>query len=93
MPSPTIVNDLSASRFVMRLGGDDAELTYRIAGSQIFLDYVGVPDAWRNRGFAGKLTRTALEYARENGLNVVPVCPYVRWYLAQHPEYHDLVKG
>jgi predicted GNAT family acetyltransferase len=37
------------------------------------------------------LVRAALNYARANGLRVIPVCPFARAFLARHPEYADLV--
>jgi len=33
----------------------------------------------------------ALADARKQGLDVLPLCPYVREWLASHPEYTDLV--
>ncbi len=87
-----IENEVGNSRFVLHLGGDEAELTYRLDGNRIILDYVGVPHAWRNRGYAAQLTRAALDWAREKGLEAVPVCPYVIWHVQHHPEYHDLVR-
>jgi predicted GNAT family acetyltransferase len=35
--------------------------------------------------------RTALSNARAEGLAVRPFCPFVRSYIAAHPEYVDLV--
>lgn len=92
MSLPPVEHDRAAFRFVMRLGDAEAELVYRLAGSRMFLDHVGVPYARRNLGVAAEITRTALEHARTNRLDVIPVCPYVIWYLARHPEYEDLVK-
>ena len=38
------------------------------------------------------LRRHALDDARSEGLNVIPTCPAVARYIAQNPEYADLVK-
>jgi len=43
------------------------------------------------QGLAGKMAKTALEYARNNGLDVVPNCPFVRAYIRRHSEYRELV--
>ena len=40
-----------------------------------------------------ELIRTALTEARSDGLAVLPFCPFVRGYIAGHPEYLDLVPG
>jgi hypothetical protein len=35
--------------------------------------------------------RSALDAARSRGLQVTPMCPFVRAYIEHHPEYRDLV--
>src|SRR2546428_6052557 len=92
MPTPPVENDVTGSRFVIRSGQGTAELTYTIAGNQIILRHTEVPKALRGSGRAGALAHAGLEYARTNGLKVIPVCPYVSAYLTQHPEYRSLVK-
>ncbi len=37
------------------------------------------------------LVRAALDTTRTRGLAVRPDCPFVRAYVARHPEYLDLV--
>jgi hypothetical protein len=53
--------------------------------------HTGVPLELEGHGIGSRLARAALEYARAHGLRVVPVCPFVRAYLKQHPEYLDVV--
>ena len=38
-----------------------------------------------------RLLTHALDFARAEGLPVVPLCPYVAEYIRQHPEYEDVV--
>jgi predicted GNAT family acetyltransferase len=33
----------------------------------------------------------ALDSAREQGLAVLPFCPYIRGWVSKHPDYADLV--
>ncbi|MGW6918469.1 GNAT family N-acetyltransferase [Kitasatospora sp. NPDC054939] len=42
-------------------------------------------------GLGGHLARHALDAAREQGLTVLPYCPFIRGWIAKHPEYTDLV--
>ena len=46
---------------------------------------------FEGQGLATELVRAALDDARERGLDVLPVCPFVRGYLERHPDYVDLV--
>lgn len=58
------------------------------------LDYYRtyVPHALRGRGVASALTATALEYALERRLGVVPSCPFVAKFMERHPKYHALLR-
>jgi uncharacterized protein len=47
--------------------------------------------AFAGRGLAGQLVQNALDAVRERGLAVLPFCPYVRRFIARHPQYLDLV--
>jgi uncharacterized protein len=86
-----VVNNRAASRFEIRTGGDVAFLTYQLRGSTIAYTHTEVPKPLEGRGIASRLATYALDYARANGLDVVPLCPYVSEYIRRHPDYQDLV--
>src|SRR3954463_475057 len=93
MPADAVVErDEAASRFVVRSGKESSYLRYNKVGSHIILEHTEVLPAERGHGVAGSLAHAALEYARENDLTVLPVCPFVLAYLSRHPEYQSLVK-
>ena len=50
-----------------------------------------VPDALEGRGIGKRLVKAALDDARAQGLKVVPVCPFVKHYIENHPETQDLL--
>lgn len=66
-------------------------LDYDSAGDRIDLVHTEVDPDYEGRGIGAGLTRFALDEARRRGLRVVASCPYVRRYLAKHPEDRDLV--
>ena len=79
-------------RFVVRFDGDDAELAYVRAGPKVIdLRHTYVPKSARGHGVAEALAQAAFDYAREHGLRVVPTCPFVRRWLASHPNEMKLV--
>jgi hypothetical protein len=86
-----VSNNERTHRFEVELGAQTAFLSYRHVGGSLTLDHTEVPPELEGCGIASKLTRTALEYARERGLQVVPICPYVSKYLKKHSEYLDLL--
>lgn len=81
-----IDNNAVAGRFEALVNGELAALDYRIAGDTIFLLHVEVPASERGRGIASRLSKAALEFSRDNGLMVVPRCPFVAAYMRRHPE-------
>lgn len=91
--SVPVINNEQARRFEATVDGQKAFLNYKRFPDHIEYLHVEVPLEFEGKGLAGKITKTALDFARENGLRVVPKCPYVRVYLRKHPEYQDLVSG
>jgi predicted GNAT family acetyltransferase len=87
-----VEHDEKGSRFVVRLEGEDADLVYsRINSKLIDLQHTYVPESGRGHGVAEALAVAAFAYAREQGLRVVPTCPFVRRWLRHHPEELKLV--
>lgn len=86
-----VVNNRAASRFEIRVGADVAFLTYQRRGATIAYTHTEVPKSLEGRGIASRLATHALDYARANGLDVVPLCPYISEYIKRHSDYQDLV--
>jgi len=57
----------------------------------IAFTHTEVDEACEGRGFGSRLAAVALEDARRQGLEVAPLCPFITWYIEQHPEYEELV--
>lgn len=88
-----VLHDKAGSRFCVKLQGYEACLMYRLSGTELDLYHTYVPEVFRGRGMAEKLCKTAFEYAKANGLTVIPSCSYIsEAYLKRHPEYESLTK-
>ncbi len=72
-------------RFVTNIDGHEAELTYRLRNGRLILVHTGVPEALEGHGIAGELVQAAVDKAVAENLTVVPVCPYARKWLEEHP--------
>jgi uncharacterized protein len=66
---------------------------YQLDGSVAEFVHTETLDGYTGRGLAGELVAGALDDARKRGLQVRPLCPFVRSFIAEHPEYVDLVPG
>lgn len=85
-----IRHDTQRKRFDTEVEGHAARLEYRLEGNVLAIAHTEVPGAIGGRGIAGKLVRAAVEYARDAGLKVAPVCSYSSEWMDRHPEYADL---
>jgi predicted GNAT family acetyltransferase len=81
----------AAQRFEARLGDEVAFAEYHLTHDALVLPHTVVPGAFAGRGVASALAVTALTYARDHGLKVKPICPFMAGYIRKHPEWHDLV--
>jgi hypothetical protein len=81
-------------RFVAELPAGEAVLEYAERPGAV-LDYrhTFTPPALRGQGIAKELVLFALEHARQQGIKVVPSCPYVAKVIEDNPRYADLVAG
>jgi predicted GNAT family acetyltransferase len=81
----------SGRRFVARTPSGLAFVSYvRPDDATIELQHTVVPTADRGQGIGGALVRTAVGYAREQGLRVVPTCPFVKAWLEKNPHERDV---
>jgi len=88
----TVVHDQEGSRFCVKLKGYEACLMYNQKGREIDLYHTYVPEVFRGRGIAERLCKSAFEYAKSQGLGVIPSCSYISdYYLKRHPEYEPIV--
>jgi predicted GNAT family acetyltransferase len=89
----TVIHDRAALRFRLPLeGGADAILAYAERGPGVLeLRHTEVPPHARGKGHGSNLVEQVLRYAREEGLRVVPSCPFVAEYVRKHREFADLV--
>ncbi len=82
----SVLDDDLGHRLTINLDSGVAELVYRVDDRHLTIVHTEVPEQMRGRGIGGRLVRAALERAEAEGLSVVPLCPYARKWLRDHPE-------
>ena len=81
----------SKGRYVLRIDGAEAELTYSILSpSHIIADHTGVPDEMRGTGAGRQFVERLVADARAEGVKITPLCPFVRAQSRRHPEWADV---
>jgi predicted GNAT family acetyltransferase len=78
------------SRFLLVQGNLFSKLLYKRGGDPLILVYTGLTPALRGQGIAGLLVETAVRWASQEGLRIVPWCPYARQWLRRN---EDLTLG
>jgi uncharacterized protein len=87
-----VVDVPEANRYELRLGGRLIGLAaYRRRNGRIVFTHTEVDEAREGQGFGSLLAEAALEDARHQGLEVVPLCPFIAHYIDRHTEYEPLV--
>ena len=71
--------------------GEIAFLEYRWLKGNMVLMRTLVPASARKQGMGAALVKHALDHARSHSLKVVVYCAFATRFIAQHPEYGDLV--
>lgn len=89
----SVIDATDRHRYEAYLDGDLIGFAdYQVAADVMVLPHVEVLPRLEGRGLGGTLARAALDDARRRGLRVRPLCPFVRAWIARHPDYADLVQ-
>ncbi|AIF42485.1 GNAT family N-acetyltransferase [Virgibacillus sp. SK37] len=60
-------------------------------GNEIIVDHTVVSEELQGQGVAGQLVERLVQYAREEGLKIKPLCSYAQKKLENTPEYQDVL--
>jgi len=70
----------------------EAKMTFVFAGTtQIIIDHTEVNPGNNGKGFGKKMILKAVEFARENGITILPLCPFAKSVFDKTPEYKDVL--
>ncbi|HEU4318878.1 MAG TPA: GNAT family N-acetyltransferase [Acidimicrobiia bacterium] len=64
---------------------------YRMMSGRRVFTHTEVADEFSGRGLANQVARFALDAMRDQGVPVVPLCPFFAAYIRRHPEYDAIV--
>lgn len=78
--------------FIEKDGKRVAEMTYSKAGKKrIIIDHTEAAEEVRGEGYAKKLVYHGFQFARENDLKVLPLCPYAKSVIQRNAELQDVL--
>ena len=88
-----IVNNELKHRFETGIGSKTAFLNYMLRENVITFTHTEVPASLNGRGIGTALVKAGVAYAIEQGLRVIPQCPFVADFISAHPQYQSIVNS
>lgn len=88
---PDVQHEPDQNRFAAAVDGGTAELEYQRAEDVLVFVHTFVPEAARGQNVGGALVEAAVAHVRDNDLQMVPQCPFVKHWVEAHPEAQALV--
>jgi len=87
-----VVDSPDEQRYEILADGELAGFAeYRPRPGRLVFTHTETLPGFEGHGLASRLIRDALDDVRRRGLKATPVCPFVRRFIEDHPEYADLV--
>lgn len=88
------MDNQQAKQFQFQLEqGAIARIEYiKTKDDRIYLTHTEVPQAYAGQGIGSKLIGQTLQYIKDQGWSLIPLCPFVAKYLQRHPQWKTLVQ-
>ena len=86
-----ITNNTKKQRYEARVDGGLAYIDYHRHEQRVTFSHTEVPLEAEGKGVGAALAKFAFEDARQQKLDVFPICPYLVAWLKRHREYLDVV--
>ena len=86
------INDNKGTFYIEVEGKQEAMMTFVFAGEdKIIIDHTEVNPGNEGKGFGKKMVLKAVEFAREKGIKIVPLCPFAKSVFDKTPEFRDVL--
>lgn len=95
MTDVRVVHNPEAARYEGWLDGELAGFAeYQLTDEMIVFTHTEVDERFEGRGVGSAIARFALDDVRADGSrSVMPLCPFIKGWIARHPDYASLVYG
>ncbi len=86
------INEKNGFFYIDVNGIHEAMMTFVFAGTdKIIIDHTEVKPGNEGKGFGKKMVVKAVEYARENNIKIIPLCPFAKSVFDKNPEFNDVL--
>ena len=87
----TVRRNDDRNRYELTVDGQTAVCEFNRLTNAVMFTHTEVPEKLEGQGVGSTLVRGALDDVRAQGLQVVPLCPFVAVFIRRHREYMDIV--
>lgn len=79
--------------FILKRDGKQAgKMTYsKLGNTKIIIDHTEVEEPFKNTGAGRALVEHGVQWARENGVKILPLCPFAKNLIERDPELQDVL--
>lgn len=92
MSDVEVVHEPEQQRYAVSVDGRPAGFAaYIRAEGLVVMSHTEVDGSFEGQGVGSALARAALDDLREQGVRVLPTCPFIKAWIDHHPEYRDLL--
>ncbi len=77
--------------FIRFEDGSKAWLSFKVEGDKLYLMETYTPEQHRGKGYAKMLVKAAVNDARNQGLEIIPICSYSVYYFIKEASDRDVL--
>ncbi len=87
----TVRRNDDRNRYELTVDGQMAVCEFNRLTNAVMFTHTEVPEKLEGQGVGSTLVRGALDDVRAQGLQVIPLCPFVAAFIRRHREYMNIV--
>jgi len=86
------LTDKNGYFFIEGDGLMQAQMTFVFAGAErMIIDHTEVQPGNEGKGYGKQMVSAAVEYARANGIKIIPLCPFAKSVFDRVSEFRDVL--
>ena len=87
-----LIDNKSKKRYEFNIDGYTPKIEYiKTDNGEIYLTHTEVPYELEGKGIGSMLVEKVLGNIKDEGLRLVPLCPFVTGYIQKNPEWKSIV--
>ncbi len=85
-------NKIKGKFYIEQNGKTVAEMTYVwVNTSKIIIDHTEVDESLKGLGAGKQMVSKAVDFARENGIKIIPLCPFAKSVFDKVTAFNDVL--